>query len=137
MQRTLTFTALSALLLLSLIPNLTACDSTSANAQSAPVQQAGPRPGGRINGRQAHQLVADGAMLLDVRTTGEFGAKHLDGAVNIPVGALATQKDKLPAATDTPIVVYCLSGARSSHATRTLTRMGYTHVYDLGGFGNW
>ena len=34
---------------------------------------------------------------------------------------------------DTPLFVYCHSGARSSQAVRALTRMGYNNVKNIGG----
>src|SRR6185295_16688941 len=37
---------------------------------------------------KAHQMVAAGAKLVDVRTPNEFAAGHLDGAVNIPLQEL-------------------------------------------------
>ena len=34
---------------------------------------------------------------------------------------------------DTPLFVYCHSGARSSQAVRLLARMGYTKIKNIGG----
>jgi len=141
MTRIFAFFSLLATLFGSLLGLSTGCNQTSdtkptTGDPAAPAALATPRPGGRISGAQARQLVKDGALLLDVRTTGEFGGNHLNGALNIPVQVLPTQTQKLPAK-DAPIVVYCLSGARSSGAVRTLTSMGYTKVYDLGAIRNW
>lgn len=41
---------------------------------------------GDVRGEEARKLVAGGARLLDVRTSREFAAGHLPGAVNIPLG---------------------------------------------------
>lgn len=46
-----------------------------------------------------------GAMLVDVRTPGEFGSGHLRGAVNIPVDQLHAKHDGL-GTKDKPLVVY-------------------------------
>lgn len=45
-----------------------------------------------------------GALLLDVRTPGEFSGGHLHGAVNLPVAELPGKLDTLPK--DKPLVVY-------------------------------
>lgn len=89
----------------------------------------------------ARKLVAEGAPLLDVRTAAEFDTRHLDKAVNIPVGDLSTRMaevEKLVGGDKTkPIVVYCGSGRRSAQAKSTLTAAGYTKVTNLGGIDDW
>jgi len=91
-----------------------------------------PFGGSKHNGRE---LVANGALLLDVRTPEEFSDRHLDGAVNIPVQELAGRVHEL-GAKDRPIVVYCRSGARSASAATLMKSAGY-EVLDIGGIGNW
>jgi len=83
----------------------------------------------------ARDLVANGALLLDVRTPDEFRAQHIPGAVNIPVQELGTRLREVgPKAR--PVVVHCRSGARSAAAAQLLSREGY-QVHDIGGMGNW
>lgn len=91
-----------------------------------------PFSGSKHNGRE---LVANGALLLDVRTPEEFEGRHLEGAVNIPVQELATRVPEL-GARERPIVVYCRSGARSASAASLMKSAGY-EVLDIGGIGNW
>ena len=88
----------------------------------------------RIDGAQARKLVADGALLLDVRSPREFAGGHLTGAMNIPVDQLAQHIDALPSG---PIVIYCRSGMRSARAARQILAEGRTEVYDLGGMSAW
>jgi rhodanese-related sulfurtransferase len=88
----------------------------------------------RINGTEARALVADGAMLLDVRTNGEFSSGHIDGAKNVPLHELGSRLDRL--SKKKPVVVYCRSGARSARAARMLQKAGYT-VHDLGPLHAW
>jgi len=57
----------------------------------------------------------NGAVLLDVRTKEEYDNYHIDGSINIPMHELADIADKIPDK-NTPIFVYCLSGARSADA---------------------
>jgi len=88
----------------------------------------------RISGAEARALVADGALLIDVRTNGEFSSGHIEGARNVPVGELGSRLDKLPR--KKPVVVYCRSGARSARAARMLEKAGFT-VHDLGPLHAW
>jgi phage shock protein E len=99
------------------------------------VPQPGAPPATKV-GAEARALVAGGARLLDVRTSGEFGSGHLEGAWNIPVDQLEGQVAELEPK-DRPIVVYCHSGARSAGATQLLRRAGFTKVLDLGAMRNW
>ena len=73
-----------------------------------------------------------GAVLLDVRTPEEYRQGHVPGSRNLSLQAL----DKVTGFVnnqDTPVFVYCHSGARSSQAVSALRRMGYTNVKNIGG----
>lgn len=91
---------------------------------------------GDTSGRDAQRLVKDGALLLDVRTPGEFADRHLEGATNIPVQELAGRMGEV-GAKDRVVVVYCRSGHRSSNAMAMLREAGYTRVHDLGAMSRW
>lgn len=96
-----------------------------------------PACAGNIDGKAARLLVKEQkALVLDVRTDEEFNARHIEGAVNIPVDDLQQRLAELPDK-KRPIIVYCRSGGRSARAEKLLTAAGYTHVKDLGGIGNW
>lgn len=91
---------------------------------------------GDIKSKEARKLVKQGALLLDVRTTGEFAQGHLPNAKNIPVASLAKRLSELPSKTR-PIIVYCQSGVRSRRAARLLKAKGFRVVRNLGGMSNW
>lgn len=77
-----------------------------------------------------------GAVLLDVRTPEEYGQGHIPQSRNIPL----TELDEVPyeyPELDTPLYLYCLTGARSSYAVEQLRSMGYTRVCDLGGINGY
>lgn len=93
----------------------------------------GPSKADLVKIREA--LGASGALLLDVRTPGEFAGGRLEGAINIPVGELARRLEEL-GARDRPVVIYCRSGARSATAAGVLRRAGFADVHDLGGLGS-
>ena len=76
-----------------------------------------------------------GALLLDVRTEEEYAAGHIAGSVNLPLGTLDGITDL--AGEETPLFVYCRSGARSGSAVAALKRMGYTGARNIGGIVSW
>lgn len=91
-----------------------------------------------VNPTEATRLFNDGAFVLDVRSANEYKEGFIGEAVNVAVGDLATQQSKLPKNKDAEIVVYCLSGGRSSRACGTLVKQGYTNIHNLtGGITAW
>jgi len=78
------------------------------------------------------------APVVDVRTPGEFNSSRLKNAMNIDISSnsfanLINKLDK-----NKPVFVYCLSGSRSSYATRYMREQGFKTVYDLtGGLIKW
>jgi NADPH-dependent 2,4-dienoyl-CoA reductase/sulfur reductase-like enzyme/rhodanese-related sulfurtransferase len=63
------------------------------------------------------------ALILDVRTTREYAAGHVEGAVNIPLEELRSRMRELPS--DREIWPYCNVGHRSYYATRALRLNGF------------
>ncbi|NOJ78319.1 rhodanese-like domain-containing protein [Myxococcus xanthus] len=94
------------------------------------------RPGDAAAGAEARRRVEAGATLVDVRTPEEFAAGHIPGAVNIPVDELARRFGEL-GSQQTPLVVYCRSGARSGRAERLLKEQGFQDVFNLGSMSTW
>ena len=83
----------------------------------------------------AKEKIKQGALVLDVRTAGEFAGGHYEGAINIPVQEL---KSRLSEAgpKDKPVVVYCHSGIRAASARKILLATGYTDVTNAGGLSD-
>lgn len=73
-----------------------------------------------------------GAVLLDVRTLGEYREGHIPGSKNVPLQQLE-KVTSVAANKETPLFVYCYSGARSRQAVAALMRMGYENVKNIGG----
>ncbi len=73
------------------------------------------------------------ALVVDVRTPGEFASGHHPRAVNIPVDQVESRLKEFGDKSQ-PIVVYCASGVRSSRAKQTLESAGYSSVINAGGF---
>ena len=76
------------------------------------------------------QLLANGAIILDVRTPGEFGGGNIKGSKNVPLDTLSTYMNKLDK--KTPIITCCASGMRSGSAKNLLKSKGFTQVYNGG-----
>ncbi len=81
----------------------------------------------------ARKLVRSGALLVDVREPSELAQTgRLAGAVNRPMSDFANEAEALPR--DRPIILYCRSGRRSAIAGDILGSLGFTEIYNLGGF---
>jgi rhodanese-related sulfurtransferase len=89
----------------------------------------------RVDAARARELVAQGALLIDVRTPSEFAQGSVPGARNVPLQAVqASQHDLAP---DQTYVLFCLSGGRSATAGKALKGQGFENLYDLGSWKNW
>jgi NADPH-dependent 2,4-dienoyl-CoA reductase/sulfur reductase-like enzyme/rhodanese-related sulfurtransferase len=71
-----------------------------------------------------------GYFLVDVRTSQEFDAGHVPGAVNVPVDELRARLEEIPR--DREIAAYCQVGQRGYLATRILRQAGFKAA-NLGG----
>lgn len=70
--------------------------------------------------------------LLDIRKAEDFAAGHIEGATNIPFGAVGANIDKLPK--DKQIIVNCYSGQTSGQTVGVLKTAGYNAISVKGGF---
>lgn len=85
-----------------------------------------------VSAETASQQLAQGALVIDVRSPEEFRSGHVPNAVNIPLGELRESlplrvKDK-----NQVLLLHCLSGGRSGIAQQQLKGMGYPNVFNLG-----
>ncbi len=78
------------------------------------------------------ELIADGAVILDVRTPGEFQSGHVKGSINIPVETLPNQLKKLEQYKNKTIITCCRSGMRSGSAANILKANGFENVVNGG-----
>lgn len=76
------------------------------------------------------ELITNGAVVVDVRTAGEFAGGHVKGAKNIPLDTLPN-KAELIKGWKKPVVVCCASGMRSARAKSLLESKGI-EVHDAG-----
>ena len=76
---------------------------------------------------------AEAAFFLDVRTSDEYEAGHIPGAILVTLETLPENFDKLPEDKDALIVVYCKSGWRGSIGMMTLRLFGYVNAKGFNG----
>lgn len=81
------------------------------------------------------EMVKNGAIILDVRSKGEFAGGHIKGSVNISVDTLRNNLAKLKDK-DKTIITCCASGMRSATAKSILQSNGYVNVYNGGGWSS-
>jgi phage shock protein E len=80
------------------------------------------------------ELVKNGAVILDVRSKGEFQSGHVKGAVNIPLDTIESNISKLKR--ERPIITCCASGMRSGSAKNILINKGFKTVHNGGSWIN-
>ena len=76
-------------------------------------------------------LIKKSAFSVDVRTPEEFGEEHIVGSTNIPLSTILQQMHQFK--NKEQIVVFCLSGARSTQAKSILEQNGFKNVTNGGG----
>jgi rhodanese-related sulfurtransferase len=96
----------------------------------------------RLTGAQSKEMIDKGGVtILDVRDGTEVAQTgKLKGAVHIARGSLEGRADPdspnyNPALKlDQPVILHCAGGGRAALAGKTLKEMGYTQVFNGGGF---
>ena len=89
---------------------------------------------GQVSSRAAAEYLRGGALVLDVRSAGEFTSGHLPGAVNLPLSEIETSINRKVKSKEQVVLLYCQSGARSGEARRKLRAMGFEHAFNMGSY---
>jgi len=92
------------------------------------------RRAGLISVKDAKQYLRSGALVIDVRTAGEFVAGHLPVAVNLPLSEIETNWTRRIKDKEQVLLLHCQSGTRSSAAKKKLIAMGCPNAYNMGGY---
>src|SRR5438552_17932045 len=93
-----------------------------------------------VDASMATQLInREGALVLDGRDPGEYGAGHILGAKNLPLSRIDAGGAEIAAKRkDKPVIVYCDTGNRAAKAASALRSQGFAKVVLLsGGLGAW
>jgi phage shock protein E len=80
----------------------------------------------------AREYLAEGALVIDVRSLEEFRQGKVPGAINLPLGEVRENISKHVKNKNQPLLLHCLSGGRSALAKQQLKSLGYTNVHNLG-----
>lgn len=67
-------------------------------------------------------------ILVDYRPKEQYDAGHIAGALNITLGEIKNNLDKLPH--EKNIVLYCNTGTKSLEGAKELSSLGYTNVFN-------
>ena len=84
----------------------------------------------------AEKNLPAGAVLIDVRSPGEYASGFIEGAISLPLDRLGQSVQLKVPDKNAAIIVYCLSGARSASAKNGLLKLGYVNVSNGGGIGS-
>ena len=78
------------------------------------------------------------AVIVDVRTPGEFEKGHLTNALNIDWSGSEFDKQVATLDKTKPVFIYCLSGSRSAGAADRMRKEGFENIIELpGGMMDW
>lgn len=74
--------------------------------------------------------------IIDIRGKSEFNEGHIDGAINLFLGKLGENLDKVEK--EKAVVIYCSSGNRSAIGYSLLVASGFDNILDYsGGWTEW
>jgi rhodanese-related sulfurtransferase len=89
-----------------------------------------------IGPQEAHNLLQQNALFVDVREPGEFAQVRIQGAQLMPLSEFAERYQDIPK--DQAVILYCRSGNRSAQAAAWLAAKGYEKLLNLeGGIMAW
>ena len=90
---------------------------------------------GQISAKDALDKLRNGALVIDVRSAGEFSSGHLAKAINIPLDEIETALPNRVKDKNQVLLLHCASGMRSGMAKTKLIGMGFTNAFNLGSYG--
>ncbi|MBN8217894.1 MAG: rhodanese-like domain-containing protein [Spirochaetes bacterium] len=90
---------------------------------------------GFADSKAIKEALAKGAVVVDVRSPGEFAGGHYQGSKNIPVDQIQGRADEIIKWKKT-VIVCCASGGRSSSAMNILKSKGLSDVMNAGPWTN-
>jgi len=92
-----------------------------------------------VDPAEVHEVLGNGAVIVDVRETEEVAQGKLPGAIHVPRGHLESRIEGAAPDRSQRVILYCASGNRSALAARTLREdLGYEHVESMtGGYTLW
>jgi len=92
------------------------------------------RRSGLIAPAAAAAHLKKGALVIDVRTAGEFNAGHLPNAINLPLDEIEAALPRRVKDKNQVLLLHCQAGGRSSQARKKLMALGYVNAYNMGSY---
>ena len=92
------------------------------------------RRSGLISIREAQEHIKNGALVIDVRSAGEYVAQHLPLAVNLPLSEIENNWQRRIKDKNQVLLLHCQSGTRSAAAKKKLIALGCPSTYNMGGY---
>jgi phage shock protein E len=89
---------------------------------------------GQIPAKDAAKYLKQGALVIDVRTPGEFNAGHLTNTINVPLDEIEAVVPARVKNKSQVLLLHCASGMRSEVAQKKLNGLGYTNAFNLGSY---
>lgn len=88
----------------------------------------------RVSSKAAKEYLRQGALVVDVRSAGEFTAGHIARAINIPLSEIESVIARKTKEKSQVLLLHCQSGMRSAQARKKLKALGYENSFDLGSY---
>lgn len=109
---------------------------SDANFAALRVQDGGyaPQDGPRIRLLKKGLDMSD-PIVIDVRSEGEYASGYVQGSINLPLDRFTEGIAQVAPDKSAPLILYCVSGARSGAACAWLQKEGYTQVSNGGSTG--
>lgn len=89
---------------------------------------------GQISPDAALAHLRNGALVIDVRSPGEFNSGHLPTAINLPLEEIETVLPRRVKDRNQVLLLHCQSGTRSGMAKEKLKGRGYANAFNLGSY---
>ncbi|WP_051179160.1 rhodanese-like domain-containing protein [Thermodesulfovibrio thiophilus] len=91
-----------------------------------------------VDVKGAKELIAKGAIIVDVREYPEYIDGHIPSAIWAPRGLMDFQAYNWLPDKEKTYLIYCKTGGRGSIVACDLKKLGYKNIYNLkGGFEAW
>lgn len=93
----------------------------------------------RLSPNEACELMLNDSrvILIDVRANEEYKIGHIDGSICIPLKNISNNPFSVCENKDTPIILYCQKGYKSSLSAQALIDAGYSRVYTIPGIDQY
>ncbi len=91
-----------------------------------------------VGPQEAIRLMNQGATVLDIRNQQAYAEGHINGARHFEAAEILKAADALKRYKERALIIYCDRGTVAPAAVRTLSRHGFTKVFNLrGGLAAW